>query len=74
MGKTINPSKRIYVNKIENRVKFKIKTGYYLQLLTPETMELVGSTKSKLKKKWKWWKCASFRNYWTSINTLKYCQ
>ena len=50
MGKTINPSKRIYVNKIENRVKFKIKTGYYLQLLTPETMELVGSTKSKLKK------------------------
>ena len=51
MGKTINPSKRIYVNKIENRVKFKIKTGYYLQLLTPETMELVGSTKSKLKKK-----------------------
>ena len=50
MGKTINPSKRIYVNKIENRVKFKIKKGYYLQLLTPETMELVGSTKSKLKK------------------------
>ena len=50
MGKTINPSKRIYVNKIENRVKFKIKTGYYLQLLTPEIMELVGSTKSKLKK------------------------
>ena len=50
MGKTINPSKRIYGNKIENRVKFKIKTGYYLQLLTPETMELVGSTKSKLKK------------------------
>ena len=50
MGKTINPSKRIYVNKIENRVKFKIKTRYYLQLLTPETMELVGSTKSKLKK------------------------
>ena len=51
MGKTINPSKRIYVKKIENRVKFKIKKGYDLQLLTPETMELVGSTKSKLKKK-----------------------
>ena len=50
MGKTINPSKRIYVKKIENRVKFKIKKGYDLQLLTPETMELVGSTKSKLKK------------------------
>ena len=33
-----------YVNKIENRVTFKIKTGYYLELLTPETMKLLGST------------------------------
>ena len=37
----------IYVNKIENRITFKIKTGYYLELLTPETMKLLGSTKSK---------------------------
>ena len=28
-----NPSIRIYVNKIENRIIFKIKTGYYLVLL-----------------------------------------
>ena len=28
--KTDNPSIRIYVNKIENRIMFKIKTGYYL--------------------------------------------
>ena len=27
-----NPSIRIYVNKIENRVAFKIKNGYYLKL------------------------------------------
>ena len=33
-----------YANKIENRVTFKIKTGYYLELLTPETMKLLGST------------------------------
>ena len=33
-----NPSIRIYVNKIENRVMFKIKNGYCLELLTPETM------------------------------------
>ena len=33
-----NPSIRIYVNKIENRITFKIKTGYYLELLTPETL------------------------------------
>ena len=36
------------MNKIENRITFKIKTGYYLELLTPETMELLGSTKSKI--------------------------
>ena len=29
---------------------FKIKTGYYLGLLTPETMKLLGSTKSKITK------------------------
>ena len=38
------------MNKIENRVTFKIKTGYYLQLLTPETMKLLGSTKNKITK------------------------
>ena len=27
---------------------FKIKTGYYLKLLIPETMKLLGSTKSKI--------------------------
>ena len=29
-----NPSIKIYVNKIENRITFKIKTGYYLELET----------------------------------------
>ena len=37
-------SVRIYVNKIENRITFKIKTGYYIELLTPETIKLIGST------------------------------
>ena len=45
-----NPSIRIYVDKIENRITFKIKNGYYLELLTPETMKLLGSTKSKIAK------------------------
>ena len=45
-----NPSIKIYVNKIENRVTFKIKKGYYLELLTPETMKLLGSTESKITK------------------------
>ena len=36
---TNNPSVRIYVNKIENRITFRTKMGYYLELLTPETMK-----------------------------------
>ena len=30
---------------------FKIKTGYHLEILTPEIMKLLGSTKSKITKK-----------------------
>ena len=40
----------IYVNKIENRGTLKIKNGYSLELLTPETMKLVGSTENKITK------------------------
>ena len=39
-----NPSVKIYVNKIENRITFRIKNGYSLELLTPETMKLLVST------------------------------
>ena len=42
------PSLHIYVNKIENRVTFKIKNGYSLELFTSETMKLLGSTKNKI--------------------------
>ena len=42
---TENPPGQIYPNKIKNRIVFKIKTGYKLELLTPETMKLLGSTK-----------------------------
>ena len=45
--KTVNLSIRIYTNKVENRITFKIKTRCYLELLTRETMNLLGSTKSK---------------------------
>ena len=45
-----NPSTRIYVNKIKTRITFKIKNGYYLKLLTPETMKLPGNTESKITK------------------------
>ena len=39
---------KICMNKIESRITFKIKTWYYLELLMPKTMKLLGSTKSKL--------------------------
>ena len=42
---TENPPIQIYPNKIKNRIVFRIKTGYKLDLLTPETMKLLGSTK-----------------------------
>ena len=39
-----NPPVQIYTNKIKNRIVFKIKTGYKLELLSPETMKSLGST------------------------------
>ena len=38
---------RIYIIKIENRITFKCKTGYYLKLLIPETMILLGITRNR---------------------------
>ena len=41
---TENPSIQIYANKIKNRIIFRIKNGYKLESLTPETMKLLVST------------------------------
>ena len=41
-------SVQIYTNKIKNRIAFKLKAGYKLELLTPETMKLLGSTKKDI--------------------------
>ena len=40
-----DPPVEIYPNNIKNRIVFKIKTCYKLELLTPEIMRLLGSTK-----------------------------
>ena len=48
--KTDNPGRKIYVNKTEKRITFRIETGYYLKLSTLETIRLFGSTKSKITK------------------------
>ena len=41
------PLVQIYGNKIENRITFKIKNGYSLELLTPETTKLLEVLKIK---------------------------
>ena len=45
-----NSSIKIYLNKTENRIMFKIKSRYYLELLTPETTKLLGSSESRITK------------------------
>ena len=45
-----NPPIHIHANKIKNRIVFKIKTGYKLELLTEETMQLLGSSKKFIDK------------------------
>ena len=48
ISKDNKPSIKIYINKIENRITFKIKNGYTLELLTKETMKLLGSTENQI--------------------------
>ena len=43
-----NPPVQIYVNKIKNRIVFKIRTGYKLEFLSKETMQLLGSSKKDI--------------------------
>ena len=62
------PSVKMYENKTENRVTFKIKNSYSLELLTPETMKVLGSTENKIRQEW--WKCTSSWNYSSSIVML----
>ena len=47
---TEDPPVEIYPNRIKNRIVFRIKTGYKLELLAPETMRLLGKTKKVVDK------------------------
>ena len=44
------PSIQIYTNKTENRITFKIKNEYSLELLTKKAMKLLGTTENKISK------------------------
>ena len=45
---TNKPPIRIYANEIKNRITFKIKIKYYLELLIPEKLKLLRSSKNKI--------------------------
>ena len=47
---TDNSPIRAYVNKTEKIITFKTKKGYYLELLRPKTMKLLGNAKNKITK------------------------
>ena len=47
MKKRLNPLIKMHVNKIENRITFRIKKGYHLELLMPKTMKSLKSTEKK---------------------------
>ena len=44
------PPDQVYVNKIQDRVILRIRSGHYLELFTPKTMKLPGSTDEKISK------------------------
>ena len=47
---TTIPSIHVYINRINDRLMFKIKDEYKLELQMPETMKLFGSTKKLINK------------------------
>ena len=62
------------MNKIENRITWKIKTGYYFKLLTPETMKLLGSTEHKITNERKIKLVKMYHILQLQISSLEYCQ
>ena len=59
-----NPLIQIYVNRIKNRIAYKIKTGYKLELLSPETMKLLRNAKQEVDKH-------KMENMYQNYNQLK---
>ena len=65
-----SPPISIYVNKIENSITFRIKAGYYLELLRADIIKLIGGTISKITKDKNGENVPHLKNYWISANPL----
>ena len=68
-----NLSVQIYVNKIKNRIVFKINTGYKLEFLSPEKMKLLGSTKKDIDQD-KERNCSKIRICCSCFRTVQFSQ
>ena len=67
---TENPPIQTYPNKIRNRIVFKVKTDYKLELLSPEIMKLLGSTKKDVDKDKIGEEPPSNKTLWRSLNSV----
>ena len=66
---TTIPPIHVYINRINNRLVFKIKDGYKLELEIPGTMKLFGSKKKKNKRQNKnWRKYSKSWSTWSSFS------
>ena len=67
---TKNSPIHVYSNRINDRLVFKIKDGYNLELQTPETMKLFGSTKKLTEKAKKMGKTYQSQSSWSSFSPM----
>ena len=67
----INPPIHICINIINNIPVFKVKDGYKLEIQTPETIKLFGSTKKINRQKIERRKCAKSWSGWCNFKTMQ---
>ena len=65
-----NPPIQIDPNETKNRIVFKISTGSKLEVLTLETMKLLGSAKKDVDSDKNSEKCTKIKIYWSCLSTL----
>ena len=65
-----NPPGQVYINKIKNRIVFKIKADYKIELLSPETTKLLESTKKDDDQDKDGARCAKITICWSCFSAL----
>ena len=65
-----DPPLQIYTNEIKSSIVFKRKTGRKLELSSPKTMKLLGSTKKNVDQDKDGRGCAKLRICWSCFSEL----